>query len=304
MVIDQKKQRFLEQDIEGKFLYNEPLSLHTSLRIGGAASLYIEPKDRGALEKLLARTGKMDTPPLILGGGSNILFRDSGMKGIVISTKGLDRLYMISENDETMSFFIESGAPLQKLITLSRKYGLRGTEGLAGIPGTFGGALSGNAGAFGYEIKDCIETVSVMDSNGILSTLRGEKIKFGYRESDIGERTVITGASIRLRRGDLTEVTEKMKAFLEEKKRSQPLGECSAGCVFKNPEGGYAGKLIEMSGCKGMGEGGIVVSPVHANFFVNSGEGTCDAYLSLMEKVAMKVEKEHGISLEPEIRIY
>ncbi len=304
MVDTQKKYEWLEKDIKGKVYYNEPLRFHTSLRIGGSASVFVEVGDSLSLRTVVLRAREMAIPLVVLGGGTNVLFKDEGFDGIIVSTKRLNRIHMTSNNGETNTFIMEAGAQLQKLVSISKNSGLSGAEGLAGIPGSLGGAVAGNAGAFGYEIKDIIDSILVMNGAGNFETLAMDKIRFEYRKTGLGNGWMIIGVCIKLRKGKSEDISKQINDFLYEKKKNQPLGELSAGCVFKNPKGAYAGKLLEMSGCKGMREGDMEVSRKHANFFINLGEGKADDYVRLMDKVRMMVRKSCGIDLEPEIRVY
>jgi UDP-N-acetylmuramate dehydrogenase len=176
-------------------------------------------------------------------------------------------------------------------------------EGMAGIPGQVGGAVAGNAGAFSCEMKDVILRVNVMNREGKAVTLGRDELGFAYRHAELPAGAVLLGAELRLEKDDPAEVSKRMEEFLKEKKSKQPLGRRSAGCVYKNPPGDFAGRMIEIAGCKGMRVGGIEVSAVHANFFVNTGEGTATDYMNLMVEVASRVRTHSGVVLEPEIRM-
>lgn len=286
---------------KGDLRLNEDISSHTTLRIGGMADIYAIPDDVLSLKNILIYLSDKDIPVTPLGGGSNILVSDSGIDGAVISSLSLKRIEMI-EDSNVVRLFVESGASLQSLLNISREEGLSGLEGLAGIPGTLGGAVKGNAGSFGMEIGDVIESIALMDLRGNISIIKREEIGFRYRGSEIPEG-ILLSAIIRLKRDDPQEVGKRINSFHDEKKEKQPLALRSAGCVFKNPEGLKAGRLIDEAGCKGMRRGDIVVSTQHANFFINLGEGKASDFLSLMDDVKKKVFSYCGIELEPEIRI-
>jgi UDP-N-acetylmuramate dehydrogenase len=188
-------------------------------------------------------------------------------------------------------------------VAYSKREGLRGLEGLAGIPGQVGGAIAGNAGSYGTEIKDIVASVTLIDLEGRTLVLGREDIAFGYRSAELPRGSMVLGAELRLARGRPDEVARRIGKWLETKKKTQPLGKRSAGCVFKNPPGDSAGRLIDRAGCKGMRVGAIEVSGLHADFFINTGGGSARDFLRLMDRVAERVRAAFGIELEPEIRI-
>lgn len=228
---------------------------------------------------------------------------DEGIDGMVISTVSLNHVETIEESDEDVRLFVEAGTPLQKLVNLSRTQGYKGIEGLAGIPGFVGGAVRGNAGSFGYEMGDVVESVTVIDTGGRIFTIEKDDLGFGYRSSALAEGIILLSANIRLKKDDEHEVTKRVSGFLREKMEKQPISKFSAGCVFKNPPLAYAGRLIDESGCKGMRRGDVEVSSLHANFFVNRGNGKARDFLWLMEEVKERVIKSFGIELETEIKV-
>lgn len=287
----------------GDVFANEPMKNHTTLRIGGPTDIYSMPKDMLSLNKLIIALRDEVVPSMAIGGGSNLLVSDEGIAGAVISTVFLNHIEVMEENADEVRLFVEAGAPLQKLVNLAVAEGYKGIEGLAGIPGYVGGALRGNAGSFGYEIGDVVESVTVIDSNGKTFSVDRGSLGFGYRISAIPERSIILSANVRLIKDDPAEVSKRAADFLREKKRRQPISRFSAGCVFKNPPGAHAGRLIDEAACKGMRRGNIEVSSLHANFFVNRGGGLASDYLELMEEVKERVMKIFGAELEPEIKI-
>lgn len=293
----------LEGAYQGEMAFNAPMGRHTSLGIGGPADLLVVPSDPLSLRNLVVLLAAKGIPHLTVGGGTNLLVRDSGIEGAVILMKSFGRIEVLKETEDRAELFVEAGAPLQRLVNFCREKGYSGIEGLTGIPGTAGGAISGNAGAFGYEMKDIIESVAIMDSRGKLERFRPEGLEFGYRRSAIQAGEAVLSANIKLKKEEREKVSERTGAFFAEKKKRQPISERSAGCVFKNPEGERAGRLIEEAGCKGMKIGGVEVSPLHANFFVNGGGGTASDFLNLIEKVTERVREKFGITLEKEIRI-
>lgn len=279
--------------------FDEPMSMHTSLKIGGTADIAIFPDDTSLLG--LVRILVNDAiPHVVIGGGTNILVRDSGIKGTVIFT---DKIKDIALNAEHSTLNAEAGCSLQKIINLCIEHGLSGMEGLAGIPGSMGGAIAGNAGSFGCEIKDVVESVNLLMPDGDIRELSAIDMSFQYRNAKIPSGSIILSAVLSLRKDEPFEIKKRVTEFINEKKSKQPISKPSAGCVFKNPKDTAAGRLIDDAGCKGMRVGDIEVSSMHANFFVNNGKGTADDFLRLMDIVSKKVKENTGIVLEPEIRI-
>lgn len=286
--------------------FNEPMSMHTSLKIGGPADIALFP-DELSLPELIKTLAKEGIPYIVIGGGTNILVKDSGIEGAVIFTSKMNNIKQNPEhrthNTDKECIFIQSGCSLQKVINLCVDKGLSGMEGLAGIPGSIGGAIAGNAGSFGYEIKDVVKTVYLLMSDGGIKELSASDMEFQYRSANIPSGSIILMAVLSLKKDELFEIKKRFKEFINEKKSKQPVSKSSAGCVFKNPEDVAAGKLIDNAGCKGMKVRGIEVSSMHANFFINTGKGTADDFLKLMDIVSKKVKDRFGIVLEPEIRI-
>jgi UDP-N-acetylmuramate dehydrogenase len=283
--------------------FNVPMKDRTSLAVGGEADLLAGPEDPLSLRNLIAVLKDKDIPFFPLGSGSNILVSDKGIEGVVVSLRGFSRIEVIHEKQDRVELFVEAGVPLQKLVNFCREKGYSGIEGLTGIPGMVGGAICGNAGSYGCEMKDVVASVAIMDSDAKLERFKAEGLGFGYRTSDISPSDIVLSANLIMKKADQQAVSTRTEGFFREKTKSQPISERSAGCVFKNPEGASAGRLIEEAGCKGMRIGDIEVSRVHANFFINRGEGTAGDYLTLMNEVTATVQKRFGISLEPEIKV-
>ncbi len=280
--------------------FNEPMLVHTSLAIGGPADITLFP-DEPSLPELIKILAKEGIPYIVIGGGTNILVKDSGINGAVIFTLKMNNITL---NAERSTLNAEAGCSLQKVISLCVDKGLSGMEGLAGIPGSIGGAIAGNAGSFGYEIKDVIKFVNLLMPDGNIKELSASDINFHYRNADIPAGSIIVGAVLSLKKDEPFEIKKRVMEFINEKKSRQPVSKPTAGCVFKNVEGASAGRLIDEAGCKGMKVGGIEVSRVHANFFINTGSGTADDFLNLMDMVARAVKTRYGIVLQPEIKIY
>jgi len=297
------KDIFLTGSFEGEVKPLEPMSSHTSLRIGGPADIFAVPRDSSSVVKLHAQLKKNNIPFFPLGGGTNVLIKDEGVAGVVLCLMSFRRIEFLRKRDDLVYLLVEAGTLLQRLVNYAKKHGYSGREGLAGIPGTVGGAIAGNAGAFGYEIKDVLASVELIDREGQSRRIPADEIAFGYRRSGIRRDEIILNAEIMLGMGNPGEVAAKVENFLATKRGNQPIWERSAGCVFRNPAGFSAGRLIDQAGCKGLRIGDVEVSPLHANFFLNKGKALASDFISLMETVAQKVYEKFGIALEPEIKI-
>ncbi len=273
----------------------EPLANYTTLRIGGSSKLIVFPEE-DTLRDLMAVIKNESIPYYIIGGGSNLLISDRGFRGVIINTRKMNRI-----EQEGLKITLSSGVMLEKVLAFLSQKKLSGMEGLIGIPGTIGGAIYGNAGSFGYEIKDCLQEITVIDEKLEYKTLKQEDINFSYRSSGLPKNFIITAACFKLKQENI-DIVSKMKEFLLQKRLSQPLKERSAGCVFKNPDGHSAGYLIDKAGLKGTRIGDIVVSSLHANYFINVGCGKAEDFLKLMDTVKERVFKVFSIELEPEIK--
>ncbi len=289
---------------KGEIKFDEPMSAHTSLKIGGPVEIMVFPDDPVSLKNVLLAAEREKIRLFVFGGGTNLLVEDKGVEGIAVSLKAFRDIEFTKETEDgNVVLYVGSGAPLAALLHFAQSNGYSGLESLAGIPGYIGGAVYMNAGSFGTEMKDVILSVALMNMQGEITILEKDKIGLSYRSSNIPESSFILGSNIILKRDNPEEVTRRSKEFLKKKRITQPLGESSAGCVFKNPEGDTAGRLIDAAGCKGIRIGDIEVSKVHANYFINKGRGTCRDFIELMETVKMKVKDYKGIELVPEIKI-
>lgn len=300
---DRFRALFAEGLFEGEVRFMEPMRDYTSLRIGGSAEIFALPKDLDSLRVIRLNLKKGNIPCIALGSGTNVLIRDGGIEGAVVLLRSLKKIEVLREENEFVYIHADAGAVLSRLVRFSQEHGYSGLEGLAGIPGTVGGAICGNSGAFGYEIRDVLVSLEMMDREGIASRRRSDEIAFGYRTSGIKSDEFILGAEICLKKDHAEAVSQRIGEFLRTKRERQPIWEPSAGCVFKNPPGTSAGKLLDEAGCKGAKIGEVEVSEVHANFFVNRGNANASDFLKLMKLVALRVEKRFGILLEPEIKI-
>jgi len=290
-------------NFSGEARFMEPMKNHTALRIGGNADVFAFPADVVSLKNMLTALKDKGIPFIPVGGGTNLLVRDGGVAGVVVSLRDSRRIELVKGENDPVTFFVESGLPLQRLVSFSKENGYSGIEGLVGIPGSVGGAIVGNAGAFGYTIKNVLISATVMHAYGKIDVMDAAELGLEYRSSKIPAGTIILSANIRLRRDIREDIAKRIDSFLGKKRERQPISELSAGCVFKNPEGTSAGKLIDEAGCKSMRIGDVEVSSVHANFFINKGNATASDFMKLMDEVRLKVMAIFGVGLEPEIRI-
>ncbi len=287
----------------GDTAFGVSMNDHTSLGIGGPADVVVSPADPVSMKNIVMILRRQKVPYISLGGGTNTLIRDAGIEGVVIKLKAFNRIEIIEETGAEAELFVEAGVPLQKLVNLCRDKGYAGMEGLVGIPGTIGGAICGNAGSYGCEIRALLSSVVVMRTDGTLERLKPEQLGFGYRSSGLLAQDIVMSANLKLMKDDAEAVSSRTEEYFNRKKAAQPIWEKSAGSVFKNPGKGSAGMMIDQAGCKGMRMGDIEVSALHANFFVNRGRGSSEDYLLLMDRVAEKVKERFHVDLEPEIRV-
>lgn len=296
-------QKFIEelQGIAGEenVRQKEPMSKHTTFRVGGPADVMVSPKGE-ALSQVIRLCTQHKVPYYIVGNGSNLLVGDGGIRGVVIEMgKGQDTLY-IEENRVVAG----AGTLLSKTANLAAEHGLCGMEFAAGIPGTLGGAVVMNAGAYGGEMKDIIECVTVLDVNGGELTLTAEELELGYRRSCIIERGyIVTRVVLKLTPGDKVTILNYMKELREQRTTKQPLEYPSAGSTFKRPEGYFAGKLIQDAGLRGYRVGGAQVSEKHCGFVINLGQATAADIRKLIYDVQAEVEKQFQVRLVPEVKM-
>jgi UDP-N-acetylmuramate dehydrogenase len=279
--------------------FDEPMSHHTSLRIGGPAEMFVEPSNLDELCAVVKFAHDEGLPLTIIGRGTNMLVRDGGVRGVVVRLgKGFDYVRI----DGTR---LTAGAATYTM-GLAREavnHGLAGLECLCGVPGTVGGAIWGNAGAAGGETADCLESVTCVHRDGSIAPCGRQELEFRYRHSNIADRIVVE-ATFALRPA---EDVEKLQQFVQEhlryRRQTQPVAEANAGCMFKNPEGYSAGKLLDELGAKGMRVGDAQVSEKHANFIINRGQAKCEDILTLIRQLQQLAWERRGIRLETEVRI-
>ncbi len=287
------------REIGCSVIVNAPMSEYTTFKTGGSAALLAEPQNEKALSLLLAKCAEEKVEPYIIGNGSNLLVDDGGIDSVVIKIgDGLSEIRMV---DETT---VECGAglSLSRLCRFALEKGLSGIEFAFGIPGSCGGAVFMNAGAYGGEMKDVIVSCRHLDRNGVPGEFSLDEMNLGYRTSIYRENGfVVTAVRVKLQKGNKEEIRAKMDDYLGRRKSKQPLELPSAGSTFKRPQGHFAGALIEQCGLKGTRVGGAQVSEKHAGFIVNNTGATSSDIMALIELVRKKVFDETGILLEPEV---
>ena len=290
----------LEELQLGEYLFNEPLSKHTTWKIGGPADLMILPKGKEELITLVRLLHKYNIEWISLGRGSNMLVSDKGIRGVVI--KPANALDFITFNGNTVT----AGAAYSfiKLAILSCKQGLSGLEFAGGIPGNVGGAVYMNAGAHGSDVSRIFKSADIVLSNGELVTYSLEDMKFSYRHSILQEiRGIVVEATFELVPGDREIIMANMARHKERRLQTQPLKSATCGSVFRNPPGDYAARLIEEAGLKGFKKGGAQISELHANFIVNTGEATANDVLALITYIQNVIQERNGITLIPEVLV-
>jgi UDP-N-acetylmuramate dehydrogenase len=289
--------RVLLEGINGVVRFEEPMSRHTSFRIGGPADAYVEPADVGALQQLMARASEAQIPVFVMGG-TNLLVRDGGIAGIVVRLVNFDK---IQELDGGV-LYAEGGVGMPTLLKFAMQRGLAGLEFAAGIPGTLAGCVVMNAGTRFGEMKEVVQKIRVVVRSGELVDVPAEEAGYSYRRSQLPQGVVV-GAWLALRPGSKTQIETAVKQALHRRKATQPVEIPNAGCVFKNPEGDSAGRLIEAAGLKGTHVGDAQVSIKHANFIVNLGHATAEEILTLTQLVVKTVADKFGVTLELEVQI-
>lgn len=290
----------LAKELGCEYLENEPMSLHTTFKIGGAARLLIFPKSEEQIAAFVNEAKKCKIRLMAIGNGSNLLVSDDGIDAAVLV---LDRHFSnitVIGNE----IFAQAGASLMKVCRTALDNGLSGVEFAYGIPGSCGGAAFMNAGAYGGEMRDVLYKCTHIDKNGDIGCLEGDALALSYRHSAYYDNNcIITGVYFRLNPDDKTKIKAKMEDFLQRRKDKQPLEYPSAGSTFKRPEGNFAGALIEGCGLKGKTVGGAQISEKHAGFVINKEQATCADVLQLCDVCKQTVKKEKGVNLEMEIRV-
>ena len=289
------------QGVCGQVFFDEPMSRYTSIRIGGPADALVYPKSVDELVQLLQWTRQHRLPLFVLGAGSNLLVRDKGIRGIVVSlAQGFSQIRL--EPPDTL--YAEAGVGIPRLVDQAGEFGLSGLEPLAGIPGNLGGALVMNAGTHDGEIGPRVESVTFLEKDGRITTWKQEKIGFAYRETHFPRGSILLSARLKLTAALPEVIKEKIRKSRQRRTETQPLNLPNLGSVFKNPQKNrFAGQLIEESGLKDVRVGGARISPKHANFIVNEGKASAKDVLTLVGLIQDKVKEKFGVNLETEVRL-
>ena len=293
--------KLLEIVPDSSIKIDEEMKNHTSLRVGGKASFLIEPTSEKEVESLVKLLIDTNQKYYIIGRGSNLLVKDEGIDGVVIKIS--DKFSGISSVNGMLT--VKSGTPLAEVAKYAYKNSLTGIEFASGIPGSVGGAIAMNAGAYGGEMKDVVEFVKVIDDKGDILILTNEDMNFSYRRSLLTEKNlyIVLEVIISLMEGDKDTIFNEMKTRADKRTMSQPLNKCNCGSTFKRPEGHFAGQLIEECGLKGFELNGVEVSSRHAGFIVNNGKTTATDMINMINLVKSKVKDKFDIELEEEVKI-
>lgn len=279
---------------------NESMSAHTTFRIGGNADMYASVGSAEELSALLKLAESEGVPYTVIGNGSNLLVSDKGIRGLVIEIGKNMSKFEITGNIVRA----EAGVLLRKLATAAAECSLSGLEEVSGVPGTLGGGIFMNAGAYGGEIKDVVKTVTYVDVNGDIRTINGSECRFGYRHSFFSDGGMyIVSAELELTPGNKNEINAKMADYTKRRREKQPLSYPSAGSTFKRPQGYFAGTLIDNAGLKGYRCGGAMISELHAGFVINCGGATAEDVKNVIEYAQKTVYEKFGVRLEPEVRM-
>ena len=291
---------------------SEPMKNHTTFRIGGDADLFATPVNAEQIHDTVIYLKKAEVPYYVVGNGSNLLVSDAGYRGVIIQLYSRFAGYEILHDNcesavdkaDVIYIRVQSGMSIIKLASIVAGYSLSGMEFASGIPGSIGGGIMMNAGAYGGEMKDVLKWVKVLDNNGEMKTLKAEELELGYRTSIIvKEKMIVLEACIELHEGNRDEIEMHMKELMAKRKEKQPLEYPSAGSTFKRPEGYFAGKLIQDAGLKGYQVGDAQVSEKHSGFVINYDNATATDIINLMKNVRKKVYEEFQVTLEPEVKI-
>lgn len=285
------------EGLKGAVVFDAPLREMTSLRVGGPADVLVIPENVEDLRQLVKQTYRVRMPLFVLGG-SNILIRDGGIRGVVVS---LGKFIEVKDCPDNV-LYAEAGIRMPRLIQEAISRSLSGLEWAAGIPGTVGGAVVMNAGTRLGEMKDCLQAIHVMSPEGDVRRIEADELEFSYRQAKL-PAGIVVGAWLQLKQGISADIEAAMKTYLQYRKNTQPLSQPNAGSVFKNPPSTSAGKLIEEAGLKGLRIGDAKVSPKHANFIVNMGQARATDALLLIKKIQQEVFARTGIMLETEWRV-
>ena len=296
---DESLRKQIQKTVRGRIFFDVPMDQYTSIQIGGPADALVLPQNEKDLEALINTVRETRIPYLIMGKGTNLLVRDRGIRQLVVNLSSGFR--QISATGDRIR--VGAGTLLNEMISFAMERGLSGLTPLYGIPGTVGGGLAMNAGAWGSEVKERIESITVLNGNGRVRQISREDLPFGYRELHLPEGTIIIEGTFLMEQQKKENIQEEIAFYQRKRRETQPLQSPSAGSIFRNPPGTSAGKIIEELGLKGKKVGGAEVSRIHGNFIINTGNASASHVLELIHLIQKKAFQEKGITLEPEVRI-
>ena len=299
-MLNQKTLSRLKTEIAGQVRLDEPMSAHTSFHIGGPADALVIPADTVDIRKILRIAQEEQIPLAVVGNGSNLLVRDKGIRGIVLKLGNALKRW----KQKGGTFIFESGVSLAQCCRIIAEAGYSGMEFAVGIPGSLGGAVFMNAGAYDGEMKNCVASVQVMTRSGEIKTLDRDDLQFSYRHSALqGSDDIVLEVTLQVQEGDKAAIQAKMDDFSQRRISKQPLDIPSAGSTFKRPEGRFVGQMVEQSGLKGFRIGGAEVSVKHAGFIVNADHATAADVLQLIEFIQRKILENYNVALVPEVLV-
>ncbi len=303
MMEDQTFREKLSEEVEGEVFFDEPMDRYTSIRVGGKADVLVCPQSVEALRRVILYCRSCNKPFLPVGNWTNLIVRDGGYRGVIISMKRLQSVTWDMGRKGSVLVSAQAGVSLAEVVRMAARDAFTGMEFCAGIPGSIGGAVIMNAGAYGKEIRDVIKEVTLMNERGEIVRRKKKELSFEYRKLNLPEEMIVVGATFSLEKGDPVKIRERVAEILEKRRQKHPLEYPNAGSIFKNPKNKPAGQIIEEAGLKGVRIGDAKISEKHGNFIVNLGNARAADIVALMDLTKKKVREQMGISLETEVRI-
>jgi UDP-N-acetylmuramate dehydrogenase len=287
----------------GEVSFDEPGASHTSIGVGGKIDILLNPTSIGDLGEMIRLLNRHRIAYAVVGNWTNLIITEKGYRGALICTKGLNRITMLPHAEGSTRIQAEAGVPLAELVALTVRENLTGFEFCAGIPGSVGGGVRMNAGAYGHSLSEAVRAVTLMDAEGKTASRGMDELHFEYRNFHLPEETMIVAAMFQFQEDPDGLVSDKVKKIVEERRSKHPLQYKNAGSIFKNPQEQPAGRLIEEAGLKGFTIGDAMISEKHGNFIVNRGQATADDILAVIRHIQERVDREKGVVLELEVKI-
>jgi UDP-N-acetylmuramate dehydrogenase len=303
MMEDQTFREKLSEEVEGEVFFDEPMDRYTSIRVGGKADVLVCPQSVEALRRVILYCRSCNKPFLPVGNWTNLIVRDGGYRGVIISMKRLQSVTWDMGRKGSVLVSAQAGVSLAEVVRMAARDAFTGMEFCSGIPGSIGGAVIMNAGAYGKEIRDVIQEVTLMNERGEIVKRKKKELSFEYRKLNLPEEMIVLGAAFSLEKGDPVEIRERVAEILEKRRQKHPLEYPNAGSIFKNPKSKPAGQIIEEAGLRGVRIGDAKISEKHGNFIVNLGNARAADIVALIDLAKKKVREQMGISLETEVRI-